>query len=104
MAKLWDQLDSGTTLVIAPTPWRAAGISGPSASTAAVANDTLVLDESAVGADTGPGAGTPVGLRTITADYSNNFTASNYGTDDASEAGSGIGSFSTWRRSAGSPV
>jgi acyl-CoA synthetase (AMP-forming)/AMP-acid ligase II len=24
MAKMWDQLDSGTTLVIAPTPWRAA--------------------------------------------------------------------------------
>ncbi|MGH6710170.1 MAG: DUF5801 repeats-in-toxin domain-containing protein, partial [Bradyrhizobium sp.] len=47
-----------------------------------VQKDTLVLDESAVGTDTVGGIA-PVGLASVTADYSNNFSPVNYGTDGA---------------------
>ncbi|WFU30167.1 DUF5801 repeats-in-toxin domain-containing protein [Bradyrhizobium brasilense] len=55
--------------------------SGPSAGTVIAAADTLVLDETRpVGTDTAGGA-TPTGLDTVTADFSNNFSAGSYGSD-----------------------
>ncbi|MGY2987420.1 DUF5801 repeats-in-toxin domain-containing protein [Bradyrhizobium sp. USDA 4508] len=57
--------------------------SGPSAGTVIAAADTLVLDETRpVGTDTAGGA-TPTGLDTVTADFSNNFSAGSYGSDGA---------------------
>ncbi|MCW2202499.1 hypothetical protein M2227_004589 [Bradyrhizobium elkanii] len=57
--------------------------SGPSAGTVIAAADTLVLDETRpVGADTAGGAA-PTGLDTVTADFSNNFSAGSYGSDGA---------------------
>ncbi|MGY2805145.1 DUF5801 repeats-in-toxin domain-containing protein [Bradyrhizobium sp. USDA 4506] len=55
--------------------------SGPSAGTVVAAADTLVLDETRpVGTDTAGGAA-PTGLDTVTADFSNNFSAGSYGSD-----------------------
>ncbi|TKV83638.1 hypothetical protein FDV58_00040 [Bradyrhizobium elkanii] len=57
--------------------------SGPSAGTVIAAADTLVLDETRpVGTDTAGGAA-PTGLDTVTADFSNNFSAGSYGSDGA---------------------
>ncbi|MGY4406922.1 beta strand repeat-containing protein [Bradyrhizobium sp. USDA 3315] len=57
--------------------------SGPSAGTVVAAADTLVLDETRpVGTDTAGGAA-PTGLDTVTADFSNNFSAGSYGSDGA---------------------
>ncbi|MCP1837173.1 hypothetical protein ACVIHI_001453 [Bradyrhizobium sp. USDA 4524] len=57
--------------------------SGPSAGTVVAAADTLVLDETRpVGTDTASGAA-PTGLDTVTADFSNNFSAGSYGSDGA---------------------
>ncbi|MCA6103878.1 beta strand repeat-containing protein [Bradyrhizobium australafricanum] len=57
--------------------------SGPSAGTVIAAADTLVLDETRpVGTDNAGGAA-PTGLDTVTADFSNNFSAGSYGSDGA---------------------
>ncbi|WFU59167.1 DUF5801 repeats-in-toxin domain-containing protein [Bradyrhizobium pachyrhizi] len=57
--------------------------SGPTAGTVAGPTDTLVLDETRpVGTDTAGGT-SPTGLDTVTADFSNNFTGGNYGSDGA---------------------
>ncbi|WP_051448209.1 beta strand repeat-containing protein, partial [Bradyrhizobium elkanii] len=57
--------------------------SGPTAGTVAGPTDTLVLDETRpTGTDTAGGTA-PTGLDTVTADFSNNFTAGNYGSDGA---------------------
>ncbi|UGY13362.1 DUF5801 domain-containing protein [Bradyrhizobium septentrionale] len=55
--------------------------SGPTAGTVIAAADTLVLDETRpVGTDTAGGTA-PTGLDTVTADFSNNFSAGSYGSD-----------------------
>ncbi|WP_244482409.1 DUF5801 repeats-in-toxin domain-containing protein, partial [Bradyrhizobium pachyrhizi] len=55
--------------------------SGPTAGTVIAAADTLVLDETRpVGTDTAGGSA-PSGLDTVTADFSNNFSAGSYGSD-----------------------
>ncbi|WP_338833505.1 DUF5801 repeats-in-toxin domain-containing protein [Bradyrhizobium septentrionale] len=57
--------------------------SGPTAGTVTGPTDTLVLDETRpVGTDTAGGT-TPTGLASVTADFSNNFTAGSYGSDGA---------------------
>ncbi|WP_202814559.1 DUF5801 repeats-in-toxin domain-containing protein, partial [Bradyrhizobium pachyrhizi] len=57
--------------------------SGPTAGTVTGPTDTLVLDETRpVGSDTAGGTA-PTGLDTVTADFSNNFTAGSYGSDGA---------------------
>src|SRR6185436_16197947 len=56
---------------------------GPNAVTAGVANDTLVLDETrAVGTEE-DGDSDPAGLATVTANFSDNFVAPDYGSDGA---------------------
>ncbi len=56
---------------------------GPRLSTTVGSADTLVLDESAATTDRGPTFTTPSGRATTTADFSDNFTAANFGTDGA---------------------
>ncbi|MGY4569452.1 DUF5801 repeats-in-toxin domain-containing protein [Bradyrhizobium sp. USDA 3256] len=57
--------------------------SGPTAGTVTGPTDTLVLDESRpIGSDTAGGTA-PTGLDTVTADFSNNFSAGSYGSDGA---------------------